>query len=92
MMTFGQLVRPVNRKDSEAMVEAAFRGELHITFADVDDQQYFNRLREVNHDYTRSSVTGLLALGNPVTLIGTDKDAETLFALRFGQFERVSQI
>lgn len=89
---YGQLVRPIDFKDRQNMVEAALRGELQVSFPDNSDQAYFNRLRDVEHDYSNSAASNFLADSRPTTMIGNGADAETLFALRFGKFERITQV
>ncbi len=90
---YGQLVRPLDIKDKQSMVEAAFRGELNLTFGDDGDQLYWARTRETTkRDMIEPYLVNYFAECRPAAYIEKSDDAETLFALRFGKFERITQV
>lgn len=93
-----QAVRPLNMSDVENMVEAGLRGEIDIYFPSAFNQKSFVSFKSTAQRDISEGLginpwsVAVLKDDDPYCIIDTTKDAETLFALRFGPFERITDI
>lgn len=90
-----QLVRPIDYNNIDNMILASMdEDEIELYFlVDFEGQEYYDdckrRIQQKDSaPLTRDDIEYIREQG-PFCIIDTTKDAETLFTLRFGPFERI---